>query len=98
LICGENRISEMAHFPKRKRAGDEGKYTIFLCLTHHRLLDSGRLSKGDFERIMSAFENESDERFSNACEFIDWAHQNGYPYDLGNLQKKFWSYSTKRFG
>jgi len=89
-ICGEMRWSDVAHFPRRKRdgAGDEG--TVFLCPTHHKLLDSGRISLGEMKALMN------DKRFrgvaSSTEEFVEWAHKQGYPYTLSDLEKKFWKY------
>lgn len=95
VICNEDRISEKAHFPKRKRAGEGGVDTIYLCPTHHRLLDSGRLSKEDFERIMKAVEWESSKQFPSVEEFMVWAHENGYPYGIDDVKKKFWDHSDE---
>jgi hypothetical protein len=94
LICGEDRISEGAHFPKRKRAGEGGEDTIVLCPTHHRLLDSGRLSRQDFEKIMKVM-NEAGNRFTSVEDLIKWAHDEGYPYSLDNLREKFWDYGNE---
>lgn len=89
LICGERRFTERAHFPKRKRLGEEGKETIPLCPTHHKLLENGRLSKSEFEAILQI-------RFSNQFEsvekFIEWAHENCYPYNIEDLKRKYWEY------
>jgi hypothetical protein len=93
LICGEDRISEGAHFPKRKRTGEGGENTIILCPTHHRLLDAGRLSRQDFEKIMTAMKDGSGNEFTKIDDFMDWAHSQGYPYSLDDLKNKFWNYT-----
>ena len=87
LICKENRISENAHFPKRKKKGEEGKETIPLCPTHHRLLDTGRLSKDDFEKIRCA---RYKDKFKSVEEFVEWAYENCYSYSVDDMKKKFW--------
>jgi len=92
LVCGEKRFTERAHFPTRKRKGEEGKDTIPLCPTHHRLLEFGRLSKEEYQEIMrSGYGNQ----FSSVEEFIQWAYDNCYPYDLGDLKIKFWEYKKR---
>lgn len=87
LVCGERRFTERAHFPRRKRKGEEGKDTIPLCPTHHRLLEFGRLSKSEFERIMRG---RYGDRFSSVEDFVEWAYESCYPYNLADLKRKFW--------
>ena len=90
VICGENRVSHKSHFPKRKRKGEEGKATIPLCPTHHNLLDTGRLSKYEYNKIRKArYTNKS----NTAEEFVRWAYEKCYPYNVEDLKKKFWNYS-----
>ena len=86
-ICSENRWTDAAHFPKRKENG--GEDTIYLCPTHHKLIDSGRISRKEIERLRSnRFPNE----FKTPEDLIEWANQNGYPYSLHDLKVKFWDY------
>ena len=89
-ICGEKRWTEAAHFPKRKRDGAGQEGTVPLCPTHHKLLDSGRLSRKDFEGLMT-FDRFKD-KASSVEEFVQWAHTEGYPYAFDNLRDKFWDY------
>jgi len=89
LICEERRFTENAHFPKRKRLGEEGKETIPLCPTHHKLLEHGRLSKSEFEAIRQArFAGQ----FTSVEQFVEWAHDNCYPYSVEDMKNKFWLY------
>src|SRR5688572_782012 len=92
FVCGERRFTERAHFPRRKRRGEEGAETIPLCPTHHRLLEYGRLSRSDYEAIWRG-------RFLHQAntveEFVQWAAANGYPYGLEDLVRKFWSHVVK---
>lgn len=94
LICGESRETENAHFPKSKRPGVEGKETIPLCTTHHRLLDNGRLSKSEFEAIWQA---RFAKQFASVEEFVQWAYENCYDYSLKDLKKKFWDYNPSYY-
>jgi len=89
LVCGEKRFTEWAHFPKRKRKGEDGVETIPLCPTHHKLLDHGRLSKNEFEKIM---QNGDYIRFDDVESFISWANANYYPYSVEDLKRKYWNY------
>lgn len=89
LICGERRFTENAHFPKRKRPSEGGKDTIPLCPTHHRLLEHGRLSKNEFEKI---WQGKYSGQFETIEQFIEWAYENCYPYSLTDLMRKFWLY------
>ena len=86
LICGEDRWSDDAHFPGRKRDGKT--QTIHLCPTHHHLLDKGRISREEMKKIWKM-------RFPRVAvtveDFVEWAHRNGYPYSLDDLKRKFWS-------
>jgi hypothetical protein len=84
-ICGENRVTDGAHFPKRQRDG--GEITIPLCPTHHKLLDNGRISMREIERLRK---NCFEDKFKTAEELIKWAHEEGYPYSLEVLKEKFW--------
>lgn len=93
LICRERRFTERAHFPKRKRPGEEGKETIPLCPTHHRLLEYGRLSKIEYEKI---WQEQYKKQFDSVERFIEWAYENCYPYNVNDLKKKFWQYNPKR--
>jgi len=89
LICKEKRITENAHFPTRKRPGEEGTETIPLCPTHHRLLEFGRLSKSEFEAIWKVrYANQ----FDSVEKFVEWAYENCYPYNVRDLKRKFWTY------
>lgn len=92
LVCGETRLSDNAHFPKRKRRGEEGIETIPLCPTHHSLLDKGRISKTELEAIRS----KRYPKFKDVEEFVEWAHANGYKYSLGELKERFWNYRRRR--
>ncbi|MGB7532201.1 MAG: hypothetical protein WA977_04375 [Halobacteriota archaeon] len=86
-ICLENRWTEAAHFPKRKRDG--GGVTIYLCPTHHKLIDSGRISRKEIERLRS---NQFPNEFKTPEDLIEWANQNEYPYSLQDLKDKFWDH------
>lgn len=85
LICDEDREPQEAHFPRRKRNG--GAQTIPLCPTHHRLIDNGRISREEMEKVWK-------KRFTQVAatieDFVEWAHQDGYPYGLEDLERKFW--------
>lgn len=89
FVCGEARWTEEAHFPTRKRDGAAATKTVQLCPTHHRLLDSGRLSRHDFVQIMTRMKD-SDQKWTSVEDFVGWAHENGYPYSLEDLRNKFW--------
>jgi len=93
LVCEERRFTERAHFPKRKRPGEEGKETIPLCPTHHKLLEHGRLSKSEFEAIRKA---RFSSQFGSVEEFVEWAHNNCYPYGVKDLERKFWRYEPNK--
>ncbi len=92
IICGEDRFSDEAHFPALKSNG--GTKTIYLCPTHHKLLDNGRLSMWEFDTIWKK------EFYSSAKtldEFFEWAHGQGYPYSLAELKnKKIWKQKASR--
>lgn len=91
LICGERRHIDRAHFPKRKNIG--GKRTILLCPTHHELLDDGRLSKNEFEKIwLKKFKVKA----GSVEEFVGWAYENCYQYNVDDLKRKFWNYKTSK--
>ena len=92
LVCGERRFTEWAHFPTRKRKGEDGKETIPLCPTHHRLLEFGRLSRDEFKLIMASSPRKD---FDSVEDFVRWAYGNCYPYSLEDLERKFWSYRSK---
>jgi hypothetical protein len=85
VICGENRVTEDAHFPKPDRFG--GTATIKLCPSHHRLLDLGRLSDAEFRLIRAVIEPNcpADEPIHK---FIDRAHQQCYPYSAEAIRGK----------
>lgn len=85
-ICGEDRWTDWAHFPKRARNG--GNDVIRLCPTHHRLVDNGRVKKDEMERLWKKMYLDVTDSVE---EFIGWANSNGYPYTLGDLKKKFWN-------
>lgn len=85
LICGQDRECEDAHFPTPAEFG--GKKTIPLCPTHHRLLDHGRIRREEAERI---WERAFRKMASTVEEFVEWAHQQGYPYSVSDLKRKFW--------
>jgi hypothetical protein len=93
LICGEQRFTENAHFPKRKRIGEEGKETIPLCPTHHRLLEHGRLSRLEFEAVWKKLYAK---QFKTIELFMGWAYENCYPYTINDMKKKFWDYSPNK--
>jgi len=84
VVCGEFRFGEKAHFPTPDRHG--GTETIWLCPTHHRLLDNGRLSDAEWklmwERKYSALAVASVE------EFMKWASDRRYPYSRTSMCKK----------
>jgi hypothetical protein len=90
LICKERRITEEAHFPSLKSKG--GKETILLCPTHYRLLDFGRLSKSEFEII---WQTRYANQFNSVEDFVEWAYENCYNYNLSDLKRKFWTYNPK---
>ena len=73
LVCGENRISEGAHFPTPARHG--GTDMIPLCPTHHRLLDNGILSMSEWNEIKKKYP-----QFVLVSDLIEWAHSKGHPY------------------
>src|SRR5438128_1258783 len=82
-VCGEDRESEEAHFPGLKSKG--GTRTIWLCPTHHALMDDGRASPWEFETIWrKSFPGVA----STLKGFINWAHENGYPYSWTDLKNK----------
>ena len=88
-ICGDERETQAAHFPKPYRKG--GRDTILLCPLHHRVVDHGRARRSEMEALMkNAFPNFS----GSAEEFVRWAHEAGYPYSLEgrsrNMRLKFW--------
>lgn len=93
LVCKERRFTERAHFPKRKRPGEEGTETIPLCPTHHKLLDYGRLSKSEYEAI---WQTRYAKQFDSVEDFIEWAYENYYPYNIKDLERKFWRYELER--
>ena len=82
VVCGEDRITEGAHFPTPERKG--GTETIPLCPTHHRLLDTGRISRGELEEIWKS----RYERFDSFEEFMIWANEEGYDYSWEDIKKK----------
>lgn len=86
VICGEDRWTEEAHFPARKRAPYYGTETIPLCPTHHRLLESGRLS--DWEYMEICRRRYAHLGISSVKEFVEWAHSGGYSYSLADLRAK----------
>jgi predicted restriction endonuclease len=51
-VCSETRAVDVCHIIPREKGGssEEGNY-LFLCPTHHYLLDQARLTKGEFDRI-----------------------------------------------
>lgn len=91
LICNERRITEEAHFPSLKSKG--GAKIIPLCPTHHRLLDFGRLSKKEFDIIQ---QKHYANRFNSVEEFVEWAYENCYNYNVDDLKRKFWEYVPER--
>ena len=91
LICRDRRITEEAHFPSLKSKG--GKNTILLCPTHHRLLEFGRLSKKEFDIIR---QKQYPNRFVTVEEFVEWAYENCYNYNVSDLKRKFWNYESDK--
>ncbi|MCK4443499.1 MAG: hypothetical protein KAW09_03080 [Thermoplasmata archaeon] len=85
LVCGETRFTEESHFPRPKEDG--GDETIPLCPAHHRMLDKGRLRGLEYEAI---WKSTRPEEFKTVIEFVEWADQNGYPYHVSDLERKFW--------
>ena len=68
LICGFNRTIDMCHiFPERKNrqqkrndyAVARDKDCIWLCPNHHRLFDSGKLTKQEHEKIREYIDREN---------------------------------------
>jgi hypothetical protein len=84
LVCGEDRFTEAAHFPTPDRHG--GVDTIWLCPTHHRLLDNGRLS--DWELMEIRRKKYPELAIATAKEFVEWAYKNKYPYSFDHMQQK----------
>lgn len=82
IICGEDRFTDGAHFPKPKRDG--GAEMIPLCPTHHKLLDNGRLSLSELKVIwQNKYSN-----FNSFIDFMKWANKEQYRYSINDLQKK----------
>ena len=52
-ICGESRVVEAAHILPRKVIGERWDRWMLLnlCPTHHRLYDTGRLNKEEWQKI-----------------------------------------------
>jgi len=82
LVCGEDRFTEGAHFPKPQRKG--GTETIPLCPTHHRLLDTGRISLSELDMIRK----KRFDRFESLKEFMEWANDLGYDYSIKDIKEK----------
>lgn len=87
LVCDEQRFTEMAHFPTPQSQG--GQETIPLCPLHHKLLDKGRISRMEVDRIRQA---SYADQFDSAEELVEWAAARGYPYTVEDLDRKFWHY------
>jgi hypothetical protein len=86
IICGEDRLTERAHFPMPKKKPFFGGDTIALCPTHHRLLDRGRLS--DWELMEICRKRYPNLQFSTSSQFVEWAHKQGYPYSFTRMKAK----------
>lgn len=85
VICGEDRITDGAHFPTPKRDG--GTEMILLCPNHHKVLDNGRISLSELKIIW----NRKYPQFESFEEFMKWAHKKKYRYTIDNiLKKKIW--------
>jgi len=82
LICGEDRFTEQAHFPKP--SSRDGIKTIPLCPTHHKLLDNGRISLNEFKEIWKR----EFHRFNSFNDFMSWACENGYDYSISEILDK----------
>lgn len=83
IVCGEDRESDQAHFPNPKSKA--GLNTIWLCPTHHALLDDGRASPQEFETVWrTSFPGVA----TTLRGFIDWAYENGYQYSWADLKNK----------
>jgi hypothetical protein len=66
-----------------------------LCPLHHKLLDKGRISRAEVERIREAG---YPDQFDTAEELIEWAGTRGYRYTVENLERKFWNYDATGVG
>ena len=85
IICGEDRHTEDAHFPKSQAKG--GTEVIPLCPTHHKLLDNGRLSLSEMKVIWQSRYS----HFKSFDEFMKWSYDKGYPYSIEDIRnKKLW--------
>lgn len=82
LVCGEDRITEAAHFPKPQRKG--GEEVIPLCPTHHRLLDNGRISLSELDVIRKKRFID----FDSLEKFMEWANEVGYDYSIEDIKGK----------
>ena len=53
LICGETRKVEKCHLPSKRFLDDylTREYIIYLCPTHHKLLDRGGLTEKEKEKL-----------------------------------------------
>ncbi len=86
IVCGEDRLTHGAHFPKPETKG--GTEAIALCPTHHSLVDNGRISMSELRMI---WKNEY-ARFDSFREFMDWANEEEYPYSMEDiLRKDLWN-------
>lgn len=84
-ICGEDRFTDRAHFPTPDRMG--GTETIPLCPTHHKLLDNGRLSLTELNKIWRS----EYPRFESFNRFMEWTNSKEYPYSIEDIRnKKVW--------
>lgn len=91
VICGEDRFTDKAHFPKKKSR--EGNKTIFLCPTHHKLLDNARLSEWELNTIWKKEFNDKADTFEK---FMEWANEQGYQYTLSDIKgKRIWKETSK---
>ena len=82
IVCGEDRWTEESHFPTPK--SHDGDKVIPLCPTHHRLLDSGRISIGELKEIWLYKYDDFDE----FDEFMEWANEMDYPYSIEDIEEK----------
>ena len=85
IICGEDRHTDDAHFPKPQAKG--GTEVIPLCPTHHKLLDNGQLSFSEMKVIWQSRYS----HFKSFEEFMKWVYDKGYPYSIEDIRnKKLW--------
>lgn len=72
-VCGENRVIDACHIiPRRAKGAGHADNTLFLCPTHHRLLDACMLSKEEWGTIDWTRKNADAQKFAE--EVIKVAH------------------------